>query len=136
MKNLKLLALGLLLSLAGCNNDDDNNSAATLEGTWKLTRVQGGFGGADEQFSPGAITWTFDFDTQKVSVVNNLDPESEWDFFETGLYDFEVLSTNEPQECGTSVIIDGMDFGCPEVGSQTLKLDHQVADGFLVTLKR
>lgn len=136
MKTMKLLALALTVGFfTGCNNDDDSNGETTLEGTWKLTRVQGGFGGADEEFQSGAITWTFDFDDQTVDVVNN-QPESDYDFFETGTYDFEVLSTNDPNDPCGHMIIDNLDFGCLDISSNTLKLDQQMADGFLITLKR
>lgn len=125
----------VILALASCKNDDDNGPA-TLEGTWKLTRVQGGIAGVDERFPSGVITWTFHLDTQTVTVVNNLTPESANDFFESGTYSFQARSTGANSTCGASMSIDDIDFGCMSQSGNTLKFDQQATDGFLVTLKR
>ena len=135
MKTLKLLSFFIAVALfSGCKNDDDATQDASLEGVWKLTRVQGGFGGVDEEFEPGVITWDFNFENQTVTVVNNQTPESGFDFFDSGIYSFSVLSAGDPQS-GT-MIINELDFGYPTVGNQKMTLDQRESDGFFVTLKR
>lgn len=136
MKTLKLLSVLFAIAiLSSCRNDDEGNNGTTLEGDWQLRRVEGGFGGANETFEPGAITWTFDFQAQTVTVVNN-QPESDYDFFESGTYPFVVNTTGEPGDCNTHLVMDNTDFGCFILSGNTLKLDQRYADGFLVTLKR
>ncbi|MBD3583628.1 hypothetical protein [Flavobacterium selenitireducens] len=136
MKKLQLLSLALLLALSySCKNDDEGDNNTTLEGTWKLRNVQGGFGGANETFEPGAITWTFDLSDSTVTVVNS-QPESEYDFFETGVYDFSMVTTGQPGNCNTSATIAQTDFGCITLNGTTLKFSQAAADGFDITLKR
>lgn len=136
MKTLKLFSVLFAVALfAGCNDDDDSNAEATLAGDWKLTRIQGGFSGVDETFAPGVITWKFN-DNQTVTVVNNNTDETAEDLFDSGTYDYQVLTTGVPGECNTQMSIDETDLGCIELTSTTLTLSQQANDGFDVTLKR
>ncbi|RZJ69652.1 hypothetical protein [Flavobacterium sp.] len=136
MKTIKLFVFLLALGLAtGCKSDDDNNSQGTLFGTWTLKSVTGGFGGANQQYEPGVITWTFN-DDGTVDVVNGQIPDTGYEFFETGTYDYQVLSVNGTADCDGAMIIDATGFGCMDVGTNTLKFDQRDADGFLVTLRK
>ena len=67
MKLLKRLTFVLLLAVVftGCNKDDDNNSAPTLIGTWKLTAEK--VNGISEQLDVCELKTTLKFTDIKVT---------------------------------------------------------------------
>lgn len=134
----KLYILILALITFGCNSDDDaqQDTNATLNGSWSLINVSGGFAGVDDDFEIGLITWDFDNSNLKLTVTNNNTEEVIYDGLSSGDYDFQVLTTTG--EVGYLVIHNhGIDHAITTLTTSQLILDEGVAaDGFLLTFSR
>lgn len=138
MKTMKLLLLLVITSLTlSCNNDDDNSTENnSFYDSWSLIKVNGGFAGTNDEFEPGTIVWHFN-ENGTVTVTNNSTDNEATDFFESGNYSFQFMiieSTNGG--CETSLSINGIDFGCYTIENNSLTLNQQPTDGYLVTLVR
>ncbi|RZJ64377.1 MAG: hypothetical protein EOO50_15880 [Flavobacterium sp.] len=131
-----LLTIVAVALFTGCNNDDDSNANASVYGQWSLVKVQGGIAGTTHEFDMGTITWIFNPDNQTVTVINNNTDDSVNDGFDSGVYDFQVLTVNGNGDCDSQMTIDELFSGCMNVTSTTFKLSQQAADGFEYTLKR
>ena len=143
MKNLKLLLLLLYIPIAAsCNNDDDNNTPppvnTTLEGSWKLINISGGFQGMNQDFEEGLITWNFDESEGSLTVVNN-NPADVYDALGTGDYLYTVTPV-ESQSCGSTISVTQNlmihNFGCMTLNGNNLTMSQIESDGFLLTFKR
>lgn len=119
---------GLLIS---CDKDDSPvpQQDPTIIGTWSLTNLHGGFVGADENYEPGVITWTFKEDAASLIVVNN-HPSSDgaYDGLETGTYPYTV------QKPG-NLLIDGTDY-IYSVTKTQLIIEQNLTDGYTFSFKR
>jgi hypothetical protein len=116
-----------------CSNDDDNTPPqSTNTNTWNLTHVVGGIAGIDQTIPTGLIQWTFNNDTGMLVVVNNNTDEMLFDFFDSGIYPYNI------QNNGTDdlITIDGIEFGAWIETQNEVTIDQQVNDGFLLTLTR
>ena len=133
-KVLSLIGISMLLLFSSCNSESNatNNS---IEGQWKLVNVTGTFGGINDNFPPGTITWNFNSTTQMVTVVNNNTNPNLLDVLETGMYTYRFIN-NPDSPCGESLEIDGSVYGCYSVANDSLVIDQSIADGFAITLKR
>ena len=123
------------LVVFACNNDDDGtpNNDFPLEGQWSLVNVSGGLAGVDEDFEMGLITWDFEIQTQQVTVVNS-NTASVFSGFQTGVYDFQVLTNSE---MSSLILDDSFSMVITTLTSNQLILDKGVAaDGFLYTLAK
>ncbi|MEZ4779561.1 MAG: hypothetical protein R2786_09300 [Flavobacteriaceae bacterium] len=135
----KLFGLFFLVTsvlLTGCHNkDDDGNNTATLNGTWHMRNVMGGFVGVDIDFDRNVVVWIFNDSTQILSVENNVDTsDTNYPFsgLPTGTYAFEVINMD-----GTLVLqIEGADQGEYIVTATTLTIDDRPADGYLRTFEK
>lgn len=133
MKPLKILiAILLVATIASCSSDNDDNVQITQINSWNLARVTGGFAGVDQTFPAGLIVWTFNGDTEMVVVVNNNTDDTLNDFFDSGTYPYTI----ENDGTDDVISINGIDFGVISETENELLLDHQVDDGFTVTLTR
>lgn len=134
----KLFAiLGLMLTLAftSCSSGDAGTHTNIIEGTtWKLVRVNGSFTGSTTNYTPGLIKWTFDAGTGTVTVVNgNTNPDLV-DFFDTGVYDYQVIPNPDPSICSETLKIDGVEMGCFSVDNGILNISQVVVDGYALKL--
>ena len=93
---LSILGILLVLILSGCSNDSDN-SGAIVAGKWKLVQVTGSFAGTQSNFEPGTISWEFNPRNQSVKVINNNTDEDLTDLFESGTYDYSVVTSENPK---------------------------------------
>ncbi|SCY96942.1 hypothetical protein [Flavobacterium caeni] len=141
MKKLYVLALALMAF--GCQDDDAiyipsyTPTTQPFDGAWQLRNVSGGIAGTYDDFEPGEITWTFDDETQTVTVFNNNPDTGEVDFFDSGVYDYEiVINPATPEICGFNLSIDGTNLGCFTVTDDEFKLSMVETDGHELTLKR
>lgn len=119
---------GLMIS---CDKDDENvlQQDPTIMGTWNLTNIHGGFVGADENFEPGVITWTFKENTSTLIVMNNhASTDGAYDGLETGTYPFTVQSVGH-------LLIDGTDF-IYSVTEAELVIEQNLTDGYTFSFKR
>jgi len=134
MKKLIIpFALLFGLALASCSRDSGTMSDNPVQGQWKLVNVTGTFGGINENFTPGLITWNFNSITQTVTVVNNNTDPNRWDVLETGVYTYQFVN-NPESPCGESIEINGSVYGCYSVTNDTLVIDQAIADGFAIKL--
>lgn len=142
MKNLKLLILLVSLPFCfACNDDDDSNTTpinSSLDGSWNLVHVSGGFGGEDNEFEEGLITWTFNESEGTITVVNN-NPADLYDALGTGTYTYDLMPV-ESMSCNTSlnVTLDDMilNFGCMTIVNNDMTISNLESDGYLHTFKR
>ena len=132
-KSIALLGILLTILLAGCSNDSSSHSKV-LDGQWKLVHVGGSFGGVSNDFNPGIITWTFNPTTQTMTVVNNNTDDNLTDIFETGVYNYQIVDSENPDLCSEVLKIDNVEMGCFSVVNDSLHIDQSFLDGYLVTL--
>lgn len=108
----------------------------TINGTWDLKNVSGGFAGIDVNYNQGDVLWTFNQDDNTLIVENNImttDPESTYARLESGTYTYEV----EQNEGSQILLIDGNDTGEINLSADTLTIDDESgADGFIMTFVR
>lgn len=134
-KIFSILLIFFSLVLTNCSNDNSSSKNESIAGQWKLVNVTGTFGGINDNFTPGLITWDFNPITQTVTVVNNNTNSNLWDVLETGVYNYQFIN-NPDSPCGESLEIDGSVYGCYSVDNDSLVIDQSIADGFAITLKR
>lgn len=132
----QLLILGILLAviISGCSSETRSSHDSIVDGQWKLTRVTGSFAGVESNFVPGVITWSFNPTTQTVTVVNNNTNNNLTDIFETGVYNYQIVSSQNPDLCSEILKIDGMEMGCFSLAGNELKIDQSFSDGYALTL--
>lgn len=132
-KSIVLLCLFTVSLLTSCSKDSEPTTSS-VAGKWKLTNVSGTFAGIDNDISPGLITWDFNPITQTVTVVNNNPENGLWDVFETGVYNYHIV-TDAEYPCGEIIRIDNNDMGCFVIENDSFIIDQSVADGFRLTLQ-
>jgi len=140
MKTIKLLGLFILLfQLSACTDDfDDKLPAAptpTLLGSWKLVNVRGGFAPQNFDFEAGLITWTFN-ENQTVTIVNNNTDNDKVDYFDSGIYPYEYVVTDDPEQTAREVIINGQRMGETILTLNQLTMSQEPYDGMKITLIR
>lgn len=130
-----LYILAFTLSLLSCNNDDDTqqNTEPTLEGTWSLVNVYGGFAGVDDDFEPGLITWSFNSDSSEITVINNNTSDVIYSGYPSGVYNYEMITT----ATDSTLVIETTDLSITTFTNSQLIIDEGfTSDGFLYTLSR
>ncbi|WP_396159088.1 hypothetical protein [Flavobacterium sp.] len=134
-KTIFITLFFLSVSLLSCSNENNISRNDSVSGRWKLVKVTGTFGGINDNYTYGLVTWDFNPITQTVTVVNNNSNANLWDVLETGVYNYQFVN-NPNSTCGESIEIDGTVFGCYSVVTDSLVIDQSIADGFAITLKR
>ncbi|WP_179009574.1 hypothetical protein [Winogradskyella forsetii] len=128
--------LVLVVFLFSCNNDDNapQNTAPTINGTWSLVNVYGGFAGVDDDFENGTITWHFNQDNLELTVSNTNTTDVIYDGFPSGTYDYQILTTTGED---ANVVVNSFSYDITVLTQTQLVLDEGVAaDGFLLTFSR
>ena len=111
-----------------------SSNCATTE-VWNLVNISGGFAGINEEFDPGIITWTIDFDNNMLEVVNNNVETVIYDGFPTGSYVFTIsYPGNAPY-----IIVNELDLGELSYSNGDLYINgiestQPIADGFVYHL--
>jgi hypothetical protein len=132
---LSILVILLTLLFVSCSSESNSSTNDGVSGQWKLVNVTGTFGGINDNFPEGIITWDFNPITQMVTVTNNNTNPNLLDIFETGVYSYQFIN-NPESPCGERIEIDGSAVGCYSVFNDSLVIDQSIADGFAITLKR
>lgn len=133
-----IFSFGLLTS---CHKDmddtiDKGTEEVTINGTWHLKNVSGGFAGIDVNYNQGDVLWTFNQNDNTLIVENNImttSPESTYARLESGTYTFEIEQNEGPQ----ILFIDGNNTGEINLSADTVTIDDESgADGFIMTFMR
>ena len=136
MKKAPTLLFALAFILMGCNDDDDNNSSAGLEGNWKLVQISGGFSGTIYNFTPGTVVWNFDESDTDITVTSTVETNTYYGL-SVGTHEYE-LSPNDNCNNSVNVLMDDYyaNFGCSTIEGDTLTLNNGYADGEIYTFVR
>lgn len=121
--------------MLSCKSDDDANPfmPVTLNGSWSLVQVTGGFAGVDDSFDHGVIVWEFNKQTSQVTINNANEEDTIFDGFPSGMYPFETSVSEDV----TTITIDGIDMNLTTLTPTELELDEGVAfDGFFLSFNR
>ncbi|MFP9098654.1 hypothetical protein ACLI09_06325 [Flavobacterium sp. RHBU_24] len=118
---LKVLFFALTACLAtACSEDPEGNS---YNGTWKLTNATVTEGPSLE-YTPGEVIWTFDEDSHRLTVHNNvvtLGPENIYSGLASGVYSYTVHKTD-----GINVLyVDGIKQGDMANTSENLVISSE-----------
>lgn len=138
MKKSIILVLSCFFILSNCSiNNSDPLPPQEVKYLWHLVKVTGGVAGVDEQFSTDTVIWSFDGDTQTLTVDNKNSDDTIEDGLDSGSYDYSVLDID-----GTTYLsIDGNEFGSFETSQTTLSINQNLmstgngADGFIYTFQ-
>ena len=131
----KVLSLVIVLISFGCQNDNESNfTQDQLSREWKFVKVTGGLLGVNQEIEPGMITWSFNSITNTVTIVNTTTDQTLNDFFETGVYNYQILESSSDFGCDEVVKIDNIELGCLSIVDDKLVIDQTYADGFRLEL--
>lgn len=130
IKKLSLLMIMSFVFFVNCNSDDDSNQTETLNGTWNLKKIYGGFA-STSYYDIGDVKWTFNVTENTVIVENNILTSTEP---VSGTYNYRIEQNGEIQ----TLFINNIERGDIIVLShKNLKLDfYSEADGFFTELER
>lgn len=138
---LNSVFLTLLLGIAffvGCTDDIHTSPQdQSLNGTWKLINLSGGFAGLDENYPSGTITWTFNSHNQTLIIDNN-QPTSKSFIFDSGTYNYSIIEMNTQKY----LKIDNEEYGELTILSHELIIDQNKisngvgADGFIMKFEK
>lgn len=126
--------------LSGCSSDDDNTVSQkeeSLNGTWDLKNLSGGFPGLDESYAPGEITWTFDTQNETIIIENNNSASTAF-IFVSGTYNYSVITENNQKYLN----INGDEYGGLTISPDSLIIDQDQisygvgADGFILSFEK
>jgi hypothetical protein len=134
MKTLKFITLFLLAIAFGSCNDTDgttDNSEQVLLGTWKMVKAYGGISGVVHNIPEGTITWTFDTDSNTLTVVNNNMDTTLDAGLDSGTYSYQIVNSEAPESCSKTLMIDGNDYGCFIKTEAGLTISQVYADGLI-----
>mgnify|MGYP000498269196 CR=1 FL=1 len=134
MKNV-FYALTFMLLMFSCTSDDDNqNTEATLNGSWHLVNISGGLVGVNDDFDTGLITWIFNENNLELTVINTNTTDVIFDGLASGTYNYQPLTTTGEN---TDIVVDFFSFRITTLTTVQLILDEGIAaDGFLLTFSR
>lgn len=131
----KVLSLVIVLISFGCQNDNESNfTQDQLSREWKFVKVTGGLLGVNQEIEPGMITWNFNSITNTVTIVNTTTDQMLYDFFETGVYNYQILESSSDFGCDEVLKIDNIELGCLSIVDDKLVIDQTYADGFRLEL--
>ena len=131
----KVLSLVIVLISFGCQNDNESNfTQDQLSREWKFVKVTGGLLGVNQEIEPGMITWSFNSFTNTVTIVNTTTDQMLYDFFETGVYNYQILESSSDFGCDEVLKIDNIELGCLSIVDDKLVIDQTYADGFRLEL--
>ncbi len=130
----KLAALLFFVSLfTACTKNDEAQLPLdeALLGNWNLKKVYGGLQGINIDYSQGEVIWTFNFQTNEITVVNNITtngPEDIHAGLDSGTYSFNIQQNGQL----ISLFIEGIKKGDLLIEDDKLSIDDGLAaDGFV-----
>lgn len=128
---IKLLFICFTFFQLSCQNDTEKSTLnEKIAREWQLTTVLGGFAGVNQSFNMDEISWSFNSITGTVTIINNTTNESLYDFFETGIYNYQIETMLVEGELTDVLFIDSIDMGSISIVDHKLFLHQTYADGF------
>jgi hypothetical protein len=88
-------SIGCFFLLMSCS--EESLSPSSLNETYTLRNVSGGFAGADVDYENGAVTWAFDADQHELvvtSLIINNGPQSVYLPLQSGTYQYSTTQSN------------------------------------------
>lgn len=135
-KIMVMMAMAAAYMFTGCS-EDDNDNATVLQGRWNLIDVTGGFGGENEQYQRGEVTWSFNENNETIVVTDNRlnSPEpAEPLSLPEGTHNYTIET--ESEVCDEELHSNEMNFGCIVFHNNQLHLSMDHADGAVYTFIR
>jgi len=136
MRNLYVLLM--VIVLCSCSNEDDTtvtdvlNPTSSIQGTWNLINISGGFAGINQDFEKGTIIWDFDESNGMVTITNNSTITGVYDGFASGTYTFSIVA---PADIETLVVND-ISLGFLTAITDNFSVSQQFRDGFQIRFER
>lgn len=119
MKNRAIILLfAITVMFVSCGNDDDNSEQLNLLGEWNLINLSGGIAGFDVDYERGWIVWNFSEDT--VLIANNSPIDNGPNFYNSGTYSYEIISTNNKKY----LKIGGQEVGQIRIANTSFTIDQ------------
>ncbi|AWA30222.1 hypothetical protein HYN48_09085 [Flavobacterium magnum] len=136
MKTIKLFTiLFIALSMWSCNDTEGapaEGSEEVLLGTWNMTKAYGGISGTVYDIPKGDIVWTFNIQSNTLTVANNHNPDHFDGALASGTYTYQIVDAVGETPCTKTLVIDGNDFGCFSRTDTGLTISQVHADGLML----
>jgi hypothetical protein len=129
------LYLFLIVFLFSCE-DKLEAEITTIDGKWNVSQIIGGFAKA-KNYKEGSFTWTFNFDNNTITIVNNADVFTALDVptfinNQGGIYTFEIITENDFE-----YLLVGERKGAIKLENNKLRIDYGIAfDDIAYTFKK
>ena len=136
----KLIIVLIIVLFVSCQNNDDiqnnENQTETINGSWNLKLVYGGFLPVNIEYDTGDVKWTFNEAEGNVVIENNIittGPEDIYAGLESGTYNYEIQTINDVER----LYVDGLLIGVILMNEDSLELDNGLAaDGYVSKYER
>ncbi len=123
--------MSIVYFLSTACSEQSNDLETSINGTWNLISIQGGFSDA-LVYETGDITW--EFNDKTIIIKNTIDANTGPDFVNgaSGNYTYEIL-----QESNNEILSVDNRKGVIMLTGNTLTIDYGIAlDDILLTFKR
>lgn len=127
---LLIIGIGLLIS---CDNDDnDIPQEKTINGTWNLINVRGGFAPVNINYSKGDVKWIFNRTDSTLFIQNKIGNDNAF-MLHTGFYNFNIERDGDTQV----IFVDEDDYRIVILSlDNNLIITNDMSDGFTAEFKR
>lgn len=123
---IKKLSLLFLVSVFMISCEDNSISENTIEGTWNVTEIIGGFA-QSKNYEEGTFTWTFNLETKTVTIINVSQPANpsitpSFTNDQGGVYSFTIENENN-----IDYLVVGDRKGTIALNGNNLTVDYGIA---------
>lgn len=136
MKYKFLISLILIVIIASCSINNDDDKPQVVRSEWHLKNVSGGLAGVNNDFDFNQVIWVFNELQGLLTVLNNNTNAVE-DGLDSGTYSYSMLDDGT----NTFLIIDNSEFGGLTITNNNLTIDQNLtstgtsADGFIYSFQ-
>jgi hypothetical protein len=133
---IKKLSLLFLVSVFMISCEDSSITENTIEGTWNVTEIIGGFA-QSKNYEVGTFTWTFNLEEKTVSIINISQPFNSlltpsFTNDQGGVYSFTIENENN-----IDYLVVGDRKGTIALNGNNLTIDYGIAfDDIAYVFKR
>lgn len=136
---VKLIVVIISFLFVSCQNDEEQNievQTHSIEGSWNLKLVFGGFMPVNIDYNIGDVKWTFNTEDANVIIENNVlttGPEDIHAGPDSGTYSYEIQLLNGEE----TLYIEGEEVGVILIEGNNLDIDNGLAlDGYVSAFER